>query len=68
MAADRRVLHAVQVEQRLGLRVVARGDLDLVALRAQALDDRAQHEHVRRRAHVDPDVSSGQTGRGDSCG
>ena len=58
MAADRRVRHPVQLEQRLRLRVVARGDLDRVALRAQALDDRAQHQHVRRRAHVDPDVAS----------
>jgi len=37
---DRRVLHPVQVEQGLGLRVVARGYLDRVAPLAQPLDDR----------------------------
>ncbi len=59
--ADRRVREAVQVEQRLGLSVVARGHLDRVALVLQALDDRAQDQHVRRRAHVDPDLH-GPTG------
>ena len=58
VAADRRVRHPVQVEQGLGLGVVARGHLDRVALRPQPLDDRAQHQHVRRRAHVDPDLHS----------
>ena len=58
VAAERRVLHAVQLEQVERLRVVARGHLDLVAGRAQAGDDRPEHEHVRRRRHVDPDLHS----------
>ena len=49
------VLHAVQLEQVERLRVVTRRHLDLVPGRAQPRDDRPEHEHVRRRGHVDPD-------------
>ena len=56
VAANRRVLHPVQLEQRLRLRVVARGHLDHVPLRTQPLDDRAQDQYMRRRAHVHPDL------------
>ena len=37
------------------LRVVARGDLDLVAALPQDRDQRPEDEHVRARRHVDPD-------------
>ena len=40
MPADRGVLHVVQLEELLGLGVLAGGDEDLVTLRAESLDDR----------------------------
>ena len=49
----------VELEQLDRLCVVARGDLDLVAARAQELDQRPEHEHVGRRRHVDPDPHAG---------
>ena len=56
MSAEHRRLEAVQLEELQRLRVVARGDLDLVAALAQQSDQRPEHEHVRRRGHVDPDL------------
>ena len=53
---ERGVLHAVQLEQGQRLRVVARGDLDLVSPLAQPPDDRPEHHGVCRRGHVDPDL------------
>src|SRR6185295_18217464 len=40
------------------LRVVAGGDLDLVAPLAQELDQRPEDQHVRRRRHVHPDLQA----------
>ena len=56
VVADHRCLHAVRLDQLDRLRVVARGDLDLVALLAQQLDERPEDERVRARRHVDPDL------------
>ena len=56
VAADQLGLDPVQLEQLQRLRVVARGDLDLVAALAQERDQRPEDEHVRRRGHVDPDL------------
>src|SRR5919106_3322543 len=55
MTPDRRVINPVKLEQLEGLRVFARGDLDVVAGGAKSLDDRPQHEDVRGTAHIDPD-------------
>ena len=44
---------AVAQLERLG--EVARRDLHLVAVGAQGVDDRPQHQHVRRVGEVDPD-------------
>ena len=56
VAADQRVLDAVEVEELDGLRVLTRRHLDLVAGLTQPVDHRPQHQHVSRRAHVDPDL------------
>ena len=56
VAADDRVVDPEALEQPERLGEVARGDLHLVPLRAQDLDDRAQHEHVRAVREVDPDA------------
>ena len=53
---DRRRGHAVALDQLQGLRVVARGDLDLVAARLEQLDERPEDERMRARRHVDPDA------------
>ena len=45
----------MQLEELECLRVVARRQLDLGAPVAQDPDQRPEHEHVRRRGHVDPD-------------
>ena len=55
VAPDRRVIDAVELQQLLRLRVLARGDLHLVTRLTQALDDGPEHEDVRRRADVHPD-------------
>jgi hypothetical protein len=52
---DHRRGHAVRLDQLQRLRVVAGGDLDLVALRAQALDEGAEDQRVRARREVAPD-------------
>src|SRR5579864_4150062 len=49
-------LEPVQLQQLQRLRVVARRDLHLVAARLHDLDQRPEHEHVRARRHVDPDL------------
>ena len=56
MAPDRSRLDPVQLEQLHGLRVLACGDLDLVAALAEQRDQRPEDEHVRRVGHVDPDA------------
>jgi hypothetical protein len=63
-----RRLEAVQLEKLQRLCVVTCGDLDLVAPFSQQPDQRPEHEHVRRRGHVDPyphavNVDSGGFGR-----
>ncbi len=78
MAPDDGVLEAEALEDADGLPVLARGDLDLVAALAQALDDRPQHERVRGGCAVDPDphglsLVSGRSSAyavasGESCG
>ena len=55
MAADDLVLEPEPVEQLEGLPVLARGDLDVVAGVAQALDDRPENERMRGGSAVDPD-------------
>ena len=59
--ADGGVLDAHALEQPERLRVVASGDVHLVAARAQALDDRPEHERVRGRRHVEPHPPSSQS-------
>ena len=57
MASHHRVrLEPVQLEQLERLRVVARGDLDLVAAAAHDLDERPEDEDVSRCRDVDPDA------------
>ena len=65
---------AVQLEQLQRLRVVARRDLHLVAALLEDPDQRPEHEHVRARGHVDPDLhrraappSAPSAARGGSC-
>ena len=53
---DRRVLDAEALAQLERLREVARGDLDLVPVRAHRLDQRPHHEHVRAVGQIDPDA------------
>ena len=47
------------VSVRAGETYVARGDRDVVALRAQHVDDRPQHEHVGAVREIDPDAHAG---------
>ena len=54
--ADHLRLEPVQLEQLERLRVVARGDLDLVSSTPKDPDQRSEDEHVRARRHVDPDL------------
>ncbi len=54
--ADHRRRHPVRLDQLEGLRVVARGDLDLVTLPLEQPDERPEHERVRARREVDPDL------------
>src|SRR5204862_4352253 len=54
VAPDRRVIDAVELQELLRLRVLAGGDLHLVARVAQAGDDGPEHEDMRRRADVHP--------------
>src|SRR5439155_3634366 len=54
-AADHLRPEPVQLEQLERLRVLAGGDLDVVAALAHELDQRPEHEHVRARGHVYPD-------------
>src|SRR3954454_8262905 len=54
--ADHLRLHAVAFGELDRLREVARRHPHVVARRAQPLDDRAQHEHVRAVGQVDPDA------------
>jgi hypothetical protein len=56
VAADRRVVEAVALEQAERLGEVACRDADVVAVRAQPLDHRAQHDDVRAIGEVDPDA------------
>ena len=56
MAADRRVGDAEALAQLERLREVARGHAHLVAVRAQPLDHRAHHQHVRAVREVYPDA------------
>ncbi len=56
VAAEHFGLDPVELEELERLRVVARGDLDLVAPLAQDPDQRPEHEHVGRRRHVHPDT------------
>jgi hypothetical protein len=55
MPAEQRCGNPVTLEQLDRLCVLARGDLDLGALLTQQRYQRPEHEHVRRRRHVDPD-------------
>ena len=48
-------LETVQLQQVDRLRIVARGDLDLVPAGTEKVDQRPEHQHVSRRGHVDPD-------------
>src|ERR1700704_3057070 len=52
--ADHGRRHPVRLDQLQRLRVLARGDLDLVPLRLQELDERAKDERERARREVDP--------------
>src|SRR5436305_14161742 len=52
--ADHRRRHSVRLDQLQRLGVVTGGDLDLVTLRAQPLDERAKHERMRARRQVAP--------------
>jgi len=54
--ADHLGLEPVQLEQLEGLRIVARGDLNLVAAPPQELDQRPEDEDMGRRGHVHPDL------------
>ncbi len=56
MLTDVGVADSEAVAQRQRLREVAGGDLHLVAVAAQLLDHRPQHEHVGRIRQVDPDA------------
>jgi hypothetical protein len=53
--ADDLGLHPVHAEELDVLAELPRGDLDLGAAFAQDLDERPEHEHVRRTGDVDPD-------------
>jgi len=55
MAPELRVRDPVELQQLERLRVVASGHGDLVPALLEDLDDRPEHEHMRRRRHVDPD-------------
>ena len=59
VAADHLSIDPVQVKEVDGLRVFARGHLDLGAPVAEDADQRPEHEHVRRRRDVDPDAQAG---------
>jgi hypothetical protein len=54
--ADHGRLHPVRLDQLQRLRVVARGDLDLVTLRLEQLHERPEDERVGARGEVDPDA------------
>ena len=56
VAPDHLGLDPVPLEQLERLRVVARRHLDLVATLPQEPDQRPEHQHVRRRGDVDPDL------------
>ena len=58
---DRRRGHPVRLDQLQRLRVVARGDLDLVAPRLEQLHERPEDERMRARRHVDPDLQQATT-------
>ncbi len=62
--ADRRVLDSQAVAQLERLGEVARGHADLVAVLAQALDQRPHHEHVGAVRQVDPDAHLRRDGNG----
>src|SRR5207248_3127342 len=66
MAAEHLGVDPVQLEELKRLRVLPRRDLDLVAALPQELDERPEHEYVRRRGHVDPDAERPRSGRGAS--
>src|SRR5207248_5576560 len=63
VSPDHLRLDPVQLEELERLRVLARRHLDLVAAPPQELDQRPEHEHVRRRGHVDPDPQKRSTTR-----
>src|SRR5581483_537293 len=54
--ADDLGLERVQAQEFERLRVLARGDLHVVAVVPQKRDERPEDEHVRARRHVDPDA------------
>ena len=60
------------LEDPVRLPVLAGGDLDLVTCGLEPLDDRPQHQRVRRRGHVHPNAHPGgwspQTVAGESWG
>ncbi len=56
-------LDPVELEQLEGLRVIARRDLDLVAPVAEKPNQRTEHQHVRRRRHVEPDSQTTASAR-----
>ena len=55
VAADHQMRVAPVLEQLDGVRQRPRRQRDLVARRLEPLDERAQHDHVRRVGEVDPD-------------
>ena len=55
VAADHEVRAAPVLEQLDGVRQRPRRQRDLVAGRLEALDERAEHDHVCRVGEVDPD-------------
>jgi hypothetical protein len=55
VAPDRRVRDPEPLTQLERLGEIARGDVDVVAARAERLDHRPHHEDVRRVRQVDPD-------------
>jgi hypothetical protein len=53
--ADRHVVDPESLEYRERLRVIARGDEDLMAGVAEPLDHGTENKRMRRGRHVDPD-------------